>query len=166
MIWGIQRVAQGKISILIALVAATIVAVAAGAYVLLPSGTVRVALRPNHADTVKRGTQVYRQHCASCHGADLEGQGNWRSRDADGYLPAPPHDASGHTWHHSDRALFKLTKLGPRALAGDGYKTKMPAYDGIISDQDIIDVLSYIKSRWPDKIQKRHDQINARSVAK
>jgi hypothetical protein len=45
---------------------------------------------------VTRGGPLYQQHYASCHGARLEGQPNWQSRDARGRLPAPPHDDSGH----------------------------------------------------------------------
>src|SRR3546814_14651453 len=33
---------------------------------------------------------VYVANCASCPGADLEGQPNWRQHKADGRLPAPP----------------------------------------------------------------------------
>ncbi|MBL4645745.1 MAG: c-type cytochrome, partial [Rhizobiales bacterium] len=50
---------------------------------------------------VKKGAVIYAEYCASCHGADLEGQPNWQSPDADGKMPAPPHDQRGHTWHHS-----------------------------------------------------------------
>ncbi len=35
------------------------------------------------------GEHVYAQNCASCHGADLEGQPNWRTADENGILPAP-----------------------------------------------------------------------------
>jgi hypothetical protein len=47
-------------------------------------------------------------------GANLEGQPNWKERQANGRLPAPPHDASGHTWHHPDAQLFGITKQGSR----------------------------------------------------
>ena len=107
------------------------------------------------------GAKTYATHCAACHGANLEGQPDWRTRGADGRLPAPPHDATGHTWHHSDKKLFELTKYGLVGLAGDDYKTRMPAYDGILSDRDIIAVLSFIKSRWPANIRKRHDRLNS-----
>ena len=52
-------------------------------------------------ELVALGASVYAQHCAACHGRELEGEPNWRRRKADGTLPAPPHDATGHTWHHS-----------------------------------------------------------------
>src|SRR5690349_14361185 len=94
-----------------------------------------------------RGKVVYGEQCASCHGANLEGQPNWRKRLPNGRLPAPPHDATGHTWHHSDRQLF--------AAMIPGYETDMPAYKDILSDPDIWAVLSYIESRWPPDIRQR-----------
>ena len=104
-------------------------------------------------DLVALGAMVYEQHCAACHGRELEGEPDWRRRKADGTLPAPPHDATGHTWHHSDDLLFRLTRDGPGVIAGEDYRTAMPAYGGILSDREIWSVLAYIKSRWPADIQ-------------
>lgn len=120
-----------------------------------------IRLRPDDPGLVARGAAIYEEQCASCHGVDLEGQANWRRRGADGRLPAPPHDASGHTWHHSDAQLFALTKQGPAALVGDGYQSDMPGFEGVLGDTEILAVLSYIKSRWPEQIRRRHDEINA-----
>ena len=113
---------------------------------------------PNRADSsdpqlVARGAVVYQQSCAACHGANLEGQPNWRQMNADGTLPAPPHDASGHTWHHSDQVLFEATKWGSAAVAGSNFKSAMPVYAGVLDDSDIWAVLAFIKSRWPPEIQ-------------
>lgn len=63
------------------------------------------------------GRQVYVEHCASCHGANLEGQPNWKQRLPTGRLPAPPHDATGHTWHHSDRQLFRIVSSGTELIS-------------------------------------------------
>ena len=117
-------------------------------------------LRPDDKDVVVRGAEVYAQQCASCHGKNLEGQPNWRSRLPTGRMPAPPHDESGHTWHHNDRLLFRLTKEGPAAVIGNNYQSDMKGYAETLSDQDIIAVLSYIKSRWPSHVRARHDRIN------
>ena len=56
-----------------------------------------IALKHKDAAVVDLGQAVYAEKCASCHGVALEGQANWQQRDADGYLPAPPHDETGHT---------------------------------------------------------------------
>lgn len=109
-------------------------------------------------EMVSLGRTVYDGHCASCHGVQLEGEPNWRQRDAAGLLPAPPHDASGHTWHHADQMLFELTKYGIQRFAGADYVSKMPVYDGVITDEEIWAALAYIKSTWPDDIIKRHNE--------
>ena len=98
-----------------------------------------------------RGQTVYRSSCAGCHGADLEGQPNWRRRDAEGNFPAPPHDETGHTWHHSDEVLFNIVKFGP-GFYTPGYSGKMPAYEALLEDRDIKAVNSWIASTWPTDI--------------
>ena len=91
---------------------------------------------------VSMGAQIYANNCSSCHGANLEGQPDWRKRGADGLLPAPPHDENGHSWHHADALLFALTKDGPAAQAGGDYKSSMPGFGGILNDAEIEAVLA------------------------
>jgi mono/diheme cytochrome c family protein len=122
-----------------------------------------ITLRPDDQSYVARGHELYRTACASCHGANLEGQANWRERGPDGLLPAPPHDPSGHTWHHPDDVLFKLTKFGVEPYAGPGYRSAMPAFENKLSDEDILAILSYIKSTWSADIRRRQDAINEAS---
>lgn len=97
------------------------------------------------------GERLYQENCASCHGANLEGQPDWRTRLPNGKVPAPPHDAFGHTWHHPDRVLFDLVKRGPAAIVGTGYESDMPGYEGVLTDDEITSIIDYIKSTWPDK---------------
>ncbi|WP_395458772.1 c-type cytochrome [Azospirillum melinis] len=118
---------------------------------------------PTDAAQVARGRVVYAEQCASCHGAWLEGQPNWQSRKPDGRLPAPPHDASGHTWHHPDADLFKITGQGIAAFAPPDYSSDMPAFGGSLSDADIWAVLAFIKSSWPEEIRRRHTAMSERS---
>ena len=103
------------------------------------------------------GQTLYQQHCAACHGANLEGQPNWRSPNADGTLPAPPHDDTGHTWHHDNQLLFEYTRLGGRgALAArgvDDFNSGMPAFEGVITDDEIWNILAYIRSTWSERVQ-------------
>ena len=106
---------------------------------------------------VETGALIYKNHCASCHGANLEGQDNWRSPGVDGRLPAPPHNETGHTWHHGDKLLFDYTKLGGAALMARrdmDFDSGMPGFGEQLTDAEIRDVLAYIKSTWPDRIQK------------
>lgn len=96
------------------------------------------------------GQALYLEYCASCHGANLEGQPNWMERLPSGRLPAPPHDETGHTWHHSDEQLLRIVRDGLAAIA-PGYQTDMPAFRGTLSDQEIVAILDYIKQTWPDR---------------
>jgi mono/diheme cytochrome c family protein len=119
---------------------------------------------PLDARQVALGESLYRKQCARCHGAQLEGQPDWRSRKTDGKLPAPPHDGTGHTWHHSDEQLFQITKLGlVPPLAPEGYKTDMPAFGPALADEQILAILAFIKSHWPPEIQERQDHLNRRA---
>lgn len=110
---------------------------------------------PDNAQQVARGAAVYTQYCVACHGKQLEGQPEWRTRLANGRLPAPPHDASGHAWHHPDSVLFGITKFGlvPGKNAPPGYQSDMPAFGAVLPDEDIWAVLAFIKSYWPKDIR-------------
>lgn len=120
-------------------------------------------LQPDNEVLVSTGAAVYAEHCASCHGVKLEGQPNWRRPGANGRLPAPPHDETGHTWHHADTLLFDLTKYGAAKAAGlENYESDMPTYEDVLTDTEIIAVLSFIKSRWSSELQKQHDSLNRR----
>jgi len=127
------------------------------------SAQASVSLKPKDKLLIKLGKKIYTQNCASCHGVNLEGEKNWMSRLSNGMMPAPPHDEKGHTWHHNDNYLFMITKYGVEEILGEKYPNNMPAYKEILSDKEIISVLSYIKSTWPPRVQKIHDQINSRS---
>ena len=116
------------------------------------------------AERVAEGRVLYAESCASCHGTDLEGQPDWRSPDAEGYLPAPPHDETGHTWHHPDALLLRIVTEGTEAVVGGDYRSNMIGYVEILTEDEILNVLAYIKSTWPDEIREMHDEMNARAA--
>lgn len=142
------------------------------AALLFLTGTIVAALmragtspaNPDDAHQVARGKAVYHQNCASCHGARLQGQANWQTKRPNGRMPAPPHDASGHTWHHPDVILFGMTKYGvvPGKYAPPGYQSDMPAYANTLTDEEIWAVLAYIKSSWPPAMRKAQREIDSR----
>jgi mono/diheme cytochrome c family protein len=113
------------------------------------------------AEQVARGRMLYAMQCASCHGAKLEGEPNWQQRKANGRLPAPPHDAAGHTWHHGDAQLFGIVKNGIGPYAPAGYQSDMPAFAALLSDDEIWAVLAYIKSTWPERIREQQRAMSS-----
>ncbi|MBI3041769.1 MAG: c-type cytochrome [Betaproteobacteria bacterium] len=121
---------------------------------------------PGDAAQVARGKPVYARHCAACHGAGLQGQPDWREKLPTGRMPAPPHDASGHTWHHPDAVLFGITRQGlvPGRYAPPNYQSDMPAFGGTLSDDEIWAVLAFIKSSWPEKIRRAQADITRDSL--
>lgn len=112
---------------------------------------------------VAEGKAIYEAQCAACHGVNLEGEDNWRSPGPDGKLPAPPHDETGHTWHHPDPQLFLITKYGTEAMVGGSYRSNMIGFEDLLTDEQIIAALAYIKSTWPEDIQARHTEMNSRA---
>ena len=130
-----------------------------------------IAATPSFSDhalkdrDIALGKKLYTEQCASCHGANLQGQPNWRIQNDDGTLPAPPHDAQGHTWHHGTEMLFTYTKIGGAKYLEDqgisGFKSAMPAFEGTLTGEEILDILGFIRSTWPKEIQAAQAQRSA-----
>ena len=102
------------------------------------------------------GQRLYAENCATCHGADLEGQPDWQTPLANGRYPAPPHDETGHTWHHGDTMLLDYIRRGGQAVLDDmgvDFTSGMPSFGDELTADDIEAVLDYIKSTWPDRIR-------------
>jgi len=144
-------------------VAAVVLSGIGAAAYLWSSAAVLPVIDPDDPAQVALGERLYVAQCARCHGAALEGQPNWRERLPNGRLPAPPHDATGHTSHHSDAVLFGLTKDGLGPYAPAGYRSDMPAFRDLLGDEDIAAVLAFIKSRWPPEIRRRQTSITERA---
>ncbi len=96
---------------------------------------------------VAAGEPLYQARCAVCHGADLSGHPDWKTPNDDGTPRPPPHDSTGHTWHHPDQLLVEIVRDG-----GSLPTSPMPPFEGILSDDEIGAVLEFIKSSWgPDE---------------
>lgn len=116
---------------------------------------------PTNIKQVERGKKIYARFCSLCHGRKLEGQPNWHEPKEDGKMPAPPHDKTGHTWHHADIVLFNITKFGlVPPYAPEGYQSDMPGWKDTLSDDDIWAVLAFIKSRWPEENLRFQQEID------
>ena len=106
------------------------------------------------AQDIALGATLYAENCASCHGANLEGEDGWRGRTPDGTMRAPPHDVTGHTWHHSDAHLLAYVRKGGDGMGlGPGFVSGMPGFAETLSDEQIVAILDFIKSTWPEDIR-------------
>ncbi len=116
--------------------------------------------QPSGSD-LAAGAVLYSENCASCHGENLEGQPDWQIENDDGTLPAPPHDQTGHTWHHGDALLFDYTREGGQAAMAargvTGFTSGMPGFGETLNDEDIWNILAFIKSTWPDRVQQMQE---------
>ncbi|MFM7678405.1 MAG: c-type cytochrome [Roseiflexaceae bacterium] len=105
------------------------------------------------------GRTLYMRSCAVCHGVNLEGQANWQTARPDGSYPAPPHDASGHTWHHPDAYLVAVTLQGGAAITGNP-QNAMPGFAQQLTPVQAQAIIDYIKSTWPADIQAQQASLN------
>lgn len=110
---------------------------------------------PPEQQRVARGGELYQQYCASCHRADLSGDPEWKTPNDDGSYPPPPHDSSGHTWHHSDQVLLEIIRDG-----SDFPQSKMPSFGDRLSDDDIGAILEFFKTNWGPEEREYQRQVN------
>ena len=130
-----------------------------------------VAGSTSASDTVPEpltGRELFAANCAACHGAQGEGQPNWHIANDDGTLPAPPLNGDGHTWHHADGLLYRIVSQGGAQFespSDPGFKSAMPAFEDRLSHEEIIAVLTYIKSLWGDKVRMDFSIRESQAVA-
>lgn len=111
-------------------------------------GTVIPALPTLEPAQVARGSQIYQERCAACHGANAQGAPNWKTPDENLNYPPPPHDDTGHTWHHPDRVLYQIIRDGLRDPLRPNQPMRMRGFGGELNDADIRALLTYFKSLW------------------
>ena len=112
---------------------------------------------PSIVQSAPTGREIFESNCATCHGAGGEGQPDWHVRKEDGTLPPPPLNGDGHTWHHADGLLYRIVSQGGKILEAPRYpsfKSAMPAFGERLSHQEIVEVLTYVKSLWGNKTKR------------
>ena len=100
---------------------------------------------------LRTGAAVYQARCAACHGARGEGAADWTRPGPGGVYPPPPHDSTGHTWHHADGLLYRIVARGTAAAIGDTLRAArygMPAFDSVLPPREIHAVITYLKTGW------------------
>lgn len=85
-----------------------------------------VSVSAVYAADPSNGQKIYNQQCANCHGSDGKGA-----------MPGVPNFTLGMTLMQSDASLYNTISTG---------KNVMPGFEGILSDQDIYDVIAYIRT--------------------
>ncbi|MAU12384.1 MAG: cytochrome C [Anaerolineaceae bacterium] len=115
------------------------------------------------SDTELIATKLsYERLCAHCHGYSGEGQptgggpGTVERSIELGYHPVPMHNAEGHTWQHADQILFEMIKYGARSPM---YIYIMPPHAGQLTDDEIFDIIDYIKRFWTPEQRTHQAQI-------
>lgn len=92
----------------------------------LVCGVFSVLMSPAHAANVMAGQQIYMQYCVGCHG--VGGQA---------VLPNAPHFSRGDRLMQPDTMLMMSIRAG---------KQSMPSFNGILRDQQILDVIAYLRT--------------------
>jgi mono/diheme cytochrome c family protein len=104
--------------------------------------------KPPDSISVGRGKQLYDTYCVACHKRDGTGEPTapWSIRRTD-FIAAMPLDETSHAWHHGDAQLIGMILDGtPRS------RTRMPVWRNILSEQDAVDLVAYLKSLWSKRI--------------
>jgi len=96
---------------------------------------------PNEQGSLDKGKSVYTAHCLNCHGRMGKGDGPI------GKMLIPPAANLTVLGKKSDQELLKTIQDGRPGTA-------MPSWKGDLSAQDILDVLSYVRS-FPQEPSKK-----------
>ena len=145
-----KHLAYVGLVVLVVVIAATIIASSSG-----PADQAAT----DSPQQVAEGREVYTTYCAECHGIDGEGEYPDAPLEPgpDGLIGAPPHNDSGHTWHHPDDLLIQQIREGRNY---PGFKP-MPGFGATLTDSEIEAVLAFIKMMWTEEqrgIQAAADQ--------
>ena len=115
------------------------------------------ACSPSMGEDFEAGKRLFAANCAVCHGTGGQGQADWHIPNEDGTLPPPPLNGDGHTWHHSDGLLYRIVSMGGQFQEVpdlSGFRSAMPAFGERLSRDEIVQVLTYVKSLWGDKTSR------------
>jgi len=123
-----------------------------------PAAAVPAPARTADAGQLARGAEVYRTHCAVCHGSRAQGAPNWQKPGPDGRYPPPPLNGTGHDWHHPSAALKEVIRNGTQRIGGS-----MPPWRDKLSETDIEAVIAWFQSTWPDEIYRAWADIDRRA---
>jgi len=115
------------------------------ALLIVNLGTTSFAETGTEPDTeaVKRGMPIYEDNCQRCHQEQGVGENIPVGIRDPGFRPAIPLNDNAHAWHHADEQLLNIIGAG---------NTRMPAFNQILSADEIHDVIAYMKSLWSPRM--------------
>lgn len=93
---------------------------------LLPAVILLLPMTSVIAADYFNGRNIYEMHCQTCHGVDGRSM-----------VPGTPDFTTGDALFQTDSELFRQIRQG---------KGTMPAYEGLLSDSEIRDVIAYLRS--------------------
>lgn len=96
------------------------------AAVMLLALSFALAPLPSLAADPQQGRTFYTKNCQNCHGASGKGQ-----------MPGMPDFSRATALLRSDNDLLQFIRNG---------RGMMPAYRGLLSDRDILDVIAYLRT--------------------
>jgi mono/diheme cytochrome c family protein len=79
-------------------------------------------------------------------------------------MPPPPHDDSGHTWHHSDAQLAEIIRNGLRDPFNKTPELTMPPFNDQLSEEEIQAVIAYFKSLWSPEHRGFQKRLNKKEA--
>ena len=109
--------------------------------------------KPLHAEA---GRGLFDTHCAACHGVAAVGDPNWREPDPNGLTRPPPLNGTAHAWHHPLAALYEQISRGSAPGVGN-----MPAFKNLLGRGEVLAVIAYFQSLWPDEIYQAWQRMDA-----
>jgi len=111
---------------------------------------------------VARGAKLYQENCAQCHGPQAQGHPDWQRAKKEGYAAAPPLNGTGTD--------IGLTRVRMVEVIRKGAKRKgvmvMPAWKGRVSDEKILDIISWYQALWPAEAYQQWRRANSPAVGK
>lgn len=94
---------------------------------------------------VARGAKLYQENCAQCHGPQAQGHPDWQRARSQGFSAAPPLNGSGTDIKLTRSAMVKVIKKGAKHKG----VMVMPAWQGRVSNEQILDIISWYQALWP-----------------
>lgn len=98
-----------------------------------------VLLSVSVTQAAERGEDVYKTYCWQCHGMQADGMG---INVPDMSVQPRDHTDSKEMSARSDEELFKAIKEGGRSI---GKSLLMPAWEGVLSDDEIHELVRYLR---------------------